>query len=66
MDRDITSFKQAPKNAIFVWYLGVVNHWVTLIVHKENDKITFYLLDSSNLIFLDKVEEQLSEVMLQR
>lgn len=49
--------------------LGVVNHWVTLIVHKtreEPDKIQFYFLDSGNLEYLDKVDEQLPEVMLKR
>ncbi len=29
-------------------------------------KINFYLLDSSNLVYLDKIDEQLPEVMLLR
>jgi hypothetical protein len=49
MEKDIESFKRAPKEAVFVWYLGVVNHWVTLVIHKNEEQIEFYFLDSSNL-----------------
>jgi hypothetical protein len=56
MERDIEAFKKAPKDAVFLWYLGVVNHWVTLVIHKSEGKIKFYFLDSSNLSFLDKVD----------
>jgi hypothetical protein len=56
LDEDIQKFKKTKKDAAFVLYLGVVNHWVTLIVHKTAGKLNFYLLDSSNLHFLDKVD----------
>jgi len=39
--------------------LGVVNHWVTLIAHKEKHGAIkfYYFLDSNNIPFLDKVDE---------
>jgi len=62
-------FKKSKKEAIFALYLGVVNHWVCLIVHKtleEPHRPKFYLLDSSNLFFLEKIDEQIPEVMIKR
>jgi hypothetical protein len=59
MESDIQSFRRTKKEAIFTWYVGVVNHWVGIIVHKtkeEPKKLNFYLLDSSNLHFLEKVD----------
>ncbi len=48
-------------------FLGVVNHWVTLLVHKTAaHRLHFYFLDSGNLSYLDKLDEQLPEVMLRR
>ena len=48
--------------------MGAVNHWTTVVVHKEpgQDEPTFYLLDSANLCYLDKIDEQLPEIMEKR
>ena len=35
MDMQIREFKQLTKPAIFIIFIGVVNHWVTLIVQKK-------------------------------
>lgn len=42
--------------------MGAVNHWITAVVHKDAGvgvKPQIYLLDSANLDYLDKVDEQL-------
>lgn len=41
-------FKKTLNEAIYVFYIGAVNHWSTFVAHKEegNEKIEFYLLDS--------------------
>lgn len=60
LNSDILSFMRTKNEAIFTLYLGVVNHWVCLIVHKTKEDPTrpqFYLLDSSNLVFLEKLDE---------
>lgn len=68
LDQKIEDFRLSNKEAVFVLYLGVVNHWVTLIAYKDksDNNIQFYLLDSSNLVFLDKADQQLPEVMEKR
>ncbi len=66
LDGDVQRFKKTKKEAVFTLYLGCVNHWVCVIVHKTRDDMKFYLMDSSNLHFLEKVDEQLPEVMIRR
>lgn len=65
LEDDIQSFRASKKESVFALYVGAVNHWVTIVAHKtkENpDKVNFYLLDSSNLIYLNKTDDQLPEV----
>ena len=63
---DIHSFFTSKKEAIFVLFLGVVNHWITLVVHKSpQGQLSFYLLDSSNQVFLDKTDQQLPDIVEQ-
>ena len=60
LNSDIQSFMRTKNEAIFTLYLGVVNHWVCLVVHKTQEEPTrprFYLLDSSNLVYLEKLDE---------
>ena len=60
---------RTKNEAIFTLYLGVVNHWVCLVIHKTKEDAKhpqFYLLDSSNLVYLDKLDEQLPEIMLKK
>lgn len=62
-------FRKTENEAIFILFLGAVNHWVTMIVYKEkgvDQKPKFYLLDSANLTYLNKAEEQLASVMEER
>jgi len=35
LEEDILKFKRTEGEAVFVLYMGAVNHWVTVIVHKE-------------------------------
>lgn len=58
-------FRNTTNEAVFVFFIGAVNHWITVVIHKEkgeNQEPKFYLFDSSNLKFLDKSVEQLPEV----
>ena len=59
IDSEILSFKKSNKESVFIWFLGAVNHWVTLAVHKEagRNSCAFYLMDSSNSEYLDKNDE---------
>ncbi|CDW73152.1 UNKNOWN [Stylonychia lemnae] len=69
LEEDILRFRSTEKEAVFSLYIGAVNHWINLIIHKPPGAFQtpqFYLLDSSNLKFLDKVEEQLIEVQEKR
>ena len=36
--------------------MGVTNHWVSLMAHKFNDKVEFFLFDSRNRNYLEKDE----------
>ena len=55
MEEDIAKFKRCQGEAVFVFFVGAVNHLITFIVHKESSgNIKYYLLDSSNLQYLDK------------
>jgi hypothetical protein len=38
MESDIEKFRKTKKEAVFIFYLGVVNHWVTLLAYKEPNK----------------------------
>jgi len=51
-----------------VFFLGVVNHWVTFIAHKEkgDPTIRFYYVDSNNFVTLNKIDEQLPDLIEQR
>lgn len=53
------------KPSVFIFFLGVVNHWVALIAHKPSvsseEKITkdrcqtkLYLMDSVNYVHFDR------------
>lgn len=56
----IQKFRQSKGEAILVMLLGVVNHWITLVLHKDAQSVmNFYLLDSSNIKHLDKEESEL-------
>ena len=47
------------KDAIFVLFIGATSHWVALVIHKEKSSQIqkFYLLDSSNLLYLNCEED---------
>ena len=54
----IEKFHKIKGEAIYVFFIGATAHWVTFIVHKSKDgQLKFYLLDSSNLEYLDCPEE---------
>ena len=50
IDQNVSQFLQCQGEAIYVFFTGVVNHWVTVVVHKTDSKskAQIYLLDSSN------------------
>ena len=58
----INSFQNtSDKDAIFVLFIGATSHWVTIVVHKKKHQssLKFYLLDSSNLEYLNCEEDQI-------
>lgn len=65
-DNSFNEFKSTPHDAVFVIFLGAVNHWVTVVAHKENSVTRLYLLDSSNYVYLDKIDEQIPEMIQKR
>jgi len=34
MEEDIMRFRSTEREAVFCIYLGAVNHWINLIIHK--------------------------------
>lgn len=69
LEEDLQNFRNAKNEAVCTVFLGAVNHWVTVLLHKtrENpEKVTFYLLDSSNSVHLDKSDEQIPDILEQR
>jgi len=50
MEDQIEEFRLTNQQAIYCFFLGVVNHWITFIAHKEqgDPTIRFYFLDSQN------------------
>ena len=55
----IEKFHKVKGEAVYVFFIGATAHWVTLIIHKQKDSknLKFYLLDSSNLEYLNCPEE---------
>ena len=61
---------------MFVLFLGLLNHWVTLIAHKEPTKTSpngrtelktrLYLLDSTNKNFYFQPDEDIQHLVHQR
>ena len=61
-------FKEEKNEGILVLYVGVTNHWVSIVIHKrpaEGEKIKMYLLDSENEESLNKVDEQIPNLMIE-
>lgn len=62
LNSQIEAFQAHPGKAIFVVFFGVVNHWITIVVHKARanvEKNEFYVLDSVNQLHLNRPEEDL-------
>lgn len=58
LQEDLDKFMGHKGEAVCALFLGAVNHWVTLLLHKTNDgQVKIYLLDSSNAQYLHKVDE---------
>jgi len=54
MEKQINVFLKSQKEGIYVFFCGVVNHWVTIIAHKPKgtaggNSVRFFLLDSLNV-----------------
>merc|ERR1712187_1068342 len=50
LDNQVKKFQDCRTEAILIYFVGVVNHWVTVVAHKKDgeSKTDLYLLDSSN------------------
>lgn len=50
-------FLASNKDGALVITAGVITHWVVIVMHKEKEVITEYLLDSLAHKYLDITEE---------
>lgn len=83
LNQQIREFQALKQKAFFIIFVGVVNHWVVLIVEKKGTRLLpnfqqedyqkgkkfehkFWLLDSSNIVHLDKSEFELPDVIMER
>ena len=50
LDSQVQKFQASKSEAILIYFVGVVNHWVTVVAHKKDadSKTDLYLLDSTN------------------
>lgn len=66
--KSIQEFKTTWKESVLVFVLGVVNHWMPLVIYKEGEgaKPEFYFFDSWNLPLLDwddlEVEDKINQL----
>lgn len=53
--------------AIFVFFLGVVNHWISVVIHKPAATATsqIFVLDSVNIKHMDRPDEDLELLALE-
>ena len=67
LEGQIQAFKAHQGQAVFVFLIGVVNHWVTVVVNKPSPGAVneLYLFDSSNPRILDKSEEELESISVE-
>ena len=68
LDSQIQAYHAHEGKAIFVLFFGVVNHWITIIIHKSGanaERNEFYVLDSVNIKHLNKPEEDLEPLSLE-
>lgn len=62
-DNQLEFFQAHQGQAIMVIFLGVVNHWIALVIHKtgfDGEPHEIYLLDSSNIDHLSLHEGALA------
>lgn len=76
MDRDpalhiqaqIEAYLNHQGQAIFVIFFGVVNHWISVIVHKSGARDVpsqIFVLDSANIEHMDRPDEDLELLSLE-
>jgi hypothetical protein len=57
LEAELNQFISTKDEAVCAIFLGAVNHWVTVLLHKTGEKIDIFLLDSSNAQYLHKSDE---------
>ena len=52
----VRQFQDCQTEAICVFFIGAVNHWVTVVAHKKAGAALaeMYLLDSTNVVHLNQ------------
>ena len=62
LDKVLRAFGQAQTGRCLVFLLGLVNHWVSLVVNKVAGHVEMILMNSVNDLILDATDEELWEV----
>ena len=68
MDQKAKQFQACQSEAIHIFFVGVVNHWVTVVAHKKdaNAQADLYLLDSTNAKHLNYTTYEESHTLMLR
>ena len=65
-DSQIQAFQAHAGRSIFVCFFGVVNHWITIIVHKSSTgAVQVYAFDSTNIQHMARPDEELEQLSLE-
>lgn len=51
---------------MLVLYLGVVSHWVSVVVHRDGANMQMYLLDSSNFVHLNQPVASVPQIVIDK
>ena len=53
--------RQKNVHRCLVIMMGVTNHWVSLLAHKYNDQVEFWLFDSKNKVYWGMNDKEIKE-----
>lgn len=68
-DKKVRAFLDHQGQAILAIFFGVVNHWISIVVHKSGESQDapneIYVLDSSNVKHMDRSDDEIQAVQLE-
>ena len=67
LDKEVRAFKAHAGKAIFVLFFGVVNHWISVVVHRTaaGAPMEIYMLDSSNIQHLNRPNQDMQNISVE-